>query len=85
MSNKWLITFRSITLAQRGERILRRGNLPCQLQRTPKALTERGCGYCLRLQAVDAPIAVELFNKEQVPYEKLYAQGEDGSTRELVL
>lgn len=85
MNNKWLITFRSITLAQRGERILRRANVPCQLQRTPKALTERGCGYCLRLEAVDAPIAAELFTREQLPYEKLYAISENGGTQELVL
>ena len=85
MKNEWLITFRSITLAQRGERILRSANVPCQLQRTPRALSERGCGYCLRLQAVDAPIAVELLRQEQLSYGKVYALEENGSTRERML
>ena len=85
MKKEWLITFRSVTYAQRGERILRNGKIPCYLQRTPKHLTERGCGYCLRLQELDAPRAVALLRKEKLQYEKLYALQEGGSTEERVL
>lgn len=85
MKNEWLITFRSITFAQRGERALRNGHIPCQMQRTPKNLTERGCGYCLRLQGVDVPRAVEILRREKLPYQKLYAMKEDGSTEERML
>ncbi len=85
MKNEWLITFRSITFAQRGERALRNGRISCRMQRTPKHLTERGCGYCLRLQSLDIPGAVEIFHREKLPYEKLYAIKEDGSTEERLL
>ena len=85
MKNEWLITFRSITFAQKAERILRNTNVPCQLQRTPRVLSERGCGYCIRLQATDAPIAVELLRQEQLPFGKVYALEENGSTRERML
>ena len=85
MKNEWLITFRSITFAQRGERTLRVGHIPCRMQRTPKHLTERGCGYCLRLLDIDVPKAVEMFRREKLSYEKLYAIKEDGSTEERVL
>lgn len=85
MKNEWLITFRSVTFAQRGERALRGGNIQCRMQRTPKYLTERGCGYCLRLRGVDAPAAVEVLQRQQIPYGKLYAMKEDGSTEERVL
>ena len=50
MKQDWLITFRSVTLAQKGERALKQAEIFCSLQRTPKMLSERGCGYCLRLR-----------------------------------
>lgn len=85
MKQEWLITFRSVTFAQRAERALRRRNLSCQLQRTPKHLTERGCGYCLRMTGVDVPAAVEILEREHLSYGKLYAIKEDGSTEERIL
>lgn len=85
MKSEWLITFRSVTFAQRGERILRSNLIACRMQRTPKYLTERGCGYCLRLRDVDAPRAVEIFRREKLNYEKLYAIREDGGTEERML
>lgn len=85
MKNEWLITFRSVTYAQRGEKVLRNGKISCRLQRTPKHLTERGCGYCLRIQGIDAPNAVSLLRRDRLAYEKLYALKEDGSTEERVL
>ncbi|MBE6957999.1 MAG: DUF3343 domain-containing protein [Ruminococcaceae bacterium] len=85
MKNEWLITFRSVTYAQRGERILQRGKIPCRLQRTPKHLTERGCGYCLQIRGLDAPEAVMALRRERLDYGKLYALKEDGSTEERVL
>ena len=85
MKNDWMITFRSVTFAQRGERILYSHHIPCQIQRTPKHLTERGCGYCLRLRGADVQKAVELFHREKLAYEKLYALKENGSTEERLL
>lgn len=85
MKSEWLITFRTVTYAQRGEWILQRERIPSRLQRTPKYLTERGCGYCLRINGTDAPRAVNLFRRAQLNFEKLYALGDDGSTEERVL
>ena len=85
MKKEWLITFRSVTFAQRGERALRNNRIACRMQRTPKHLTERGCGYCLRLQSMDVPAAMEILHREKLPYEKVYAVREDGSTQEQML
>ncbi|MBE6934508.1 MAG: DUF3343 domain-containing protein [Ruminococcaceae bacterium] len=85
MKKEWLITFRSVTFAQKGERVLREGNISCRLQRTPKFLSERGCSYCLRLQDMDAPIAVELLRRKQAPYGKVYAIDESGKAEEQAL
>ena len=49
----FIITFRSVTFAQRGERLLNRNNHRCILQRTPKWMEQQGCGYSLRIKTED--------------------------------
>ncbi len=85
MTKEILITFRSVTFAQRAERALRRENIFCRLHRTPKMLTSRGCGYCLRLREKDALYAVAVLQGEQISYGKLYAIDSDGVPREMTL
>lgn len=85
MKNEWLITFRTVTFAQRGEKLLHSRGIQCVMQRTPKKLTERGCGYCLRLRGTDALQAVEILRQERVAYEKVYALNEDGTTQEWIV
>ena len=79
------ITFRSVTVAQRGEAVLRSGGIYCALQRTPRWMEERGCGYCLRLRQQDWPNAVMLLQQQQVPFRKVYLLGEGGDWEEMVL
>ena len=79
------ITFRSVTYAQRGEQVLQAEGIRCTLQRTPKWMEERGCGYCLRLWTSDARRAVELLRSQRVAYRKVYAQREDGTFEERPL
>ena len=78
MANQWLITFRSVTVAQKAEKLLKTANLFCSLQRTPKILSERGCGYCLRLRERDGARAVAILKEHSVPYGKVYALTEEG-------
>jgi len=85
MKHNWLITFRSVTFAQKGERLLKNMGIDCSMQRTPKELSKRGCGYCLRLQAKDAMAAVELLQEHSVSYGKIYALTEGGRPEERVL
>ena len=85
MKNEWLITFRSVTFAQRGERVLHSRGIQCAMQRTPKKLTERGCGYCLRLRDGDVRKAVEILRREKLSYEKVYAVSDDSITEERIL
>lgn len=85
MKYNWLITFRSVTFAQKGERLLKKTGIECTLQRTPRELSERGCGYCLRIRARDAMTAVELLRENGVTYGKTYAMTEGGRPEERVL
>ena len=74
-----------MTLAQRGERVLRRGGLDCNLQRTPRWMEERGCGYCLRLRLRDVNQAVELLRRDNATFSRVYGYKDDGSVEELAL
>jgi hypothetical protein len=67
------ITFRSVTPAQRGQRVLQKAGVDVILQRTPRFMEERGCGYCLRLRPGDLHRAVELLRRENVVFSKVYA------------
>lgn len=79
------ITFRSVTLAQRGERALRAAGVECTLQRTPRWMEERGCGYCLRLRPQDAARGVQLLRGTGVSYSKVLSTPEQGRVEELAL
>ena len=78
-----MITFRSITPAQRGEGLLRRAGLDCSIQRTPKWMEEQGCGYSLRLRCTDVQVALELLNSNDVPYRKVYLRRDGGKLEEM--
>ena len=71
------ITFRSVTVAQRGERVMQRAGVDCTLQRTPKWMAERGCSYCLRLRQRDLEMAETLLRDANVPVSKVYGQWEE--------
>ena len=73
-----IITFRSVTPAQRAEEELQRMGVECTIQRTPKWMEERGCGYCLRIWTGDVRRPVELLRRNKVPFRKIYAQRDEG-------
>lgn len=77
-----MITFRSVTPAQRGETVLRREGIPASVQRTPRSLAEQGCGYSLRVPCSQLPKAVEILRQKGIVYRKTYHM--HGSTPEEV-
>ena len=79
------ITFRSVTLAQRGERTLHGGGVECALQRTPRWMEERGCGYCLRLRPQDAARGIQILKNSGVTYSKVLSTPGQGKVEELIL
>lgn len=78
----YYITFRSVTFAQRGERVLSERGIRCTLLRTPKWMQEQGCGYSLRLWTENIQTAVEQLRKNRVPMRKVYLQQSDGQLEE---
>ncbi len=79
------ITFRSVTIAQRGERVLSGAGIRCSVQRTPRWMEEQGCGYCLRLRSGSARQALELLGRNQLKWRKVYTQREDWILEEVTL
>lgn len=81
----YFITFRSITYAQRAERILKDAGVRCILQRAPRAMEERGCGYAVNLRQTDIAAALILLRQAQVPMRKVYTRDGEGCVEEAVL
>ena len=81
----YYITVRSVTFAQRGDRVLTGQGIRCTVQRTPRWMEEQGCGYCLRVWTEDVHQAVRLLNEAGVPIRKVYVQRTDGQLEEWPL
>ena len=79
------ITFRSVTVAQRGEKILNAAGIRCAVRRTPRWMEEQGCGYSLRLQSGNIGRAVSLLRSEQLPMRKVYVFRDDGGLEEVTV
>ena len=81
----YIITFRSVTPAQRAERLLRSTGLNCQLGRTPRWMEEQGCGYSIRVHNVEGHTLAGLLRNHRVSFRKLYLQTENGAMEEVTL
>ncbi len=81
----YYITFRSVTFAQRGEKLLKNRGIRCFLQRTPRWMEEQGCGYALRVWTKDIEETVALLRQEKIPLRRIYDQKADGILEELTL
>ena len=79
-----IITFRSVTPAQRGENLLRKVGIRCAIQRTPRVLAEQGCGYSIRLSAEQLPMALEHLRQKGIAFRKTYRLRE-GIPEEVIL
>ena len=80
---RYCITFRSVTYAQRGERVLRRRGIGCTMQRAPRTMSDRGCGYCLQLRSGDALRAVDFLRQDGAMFSGLFTVDEGGKVEEL--
>ncbi len=83
--NNSLITFRSITPAQRAEMLLRKNGYYCSIGRTPKWMQEEGCGYSIRIRFRDVMPCVQLLTENRVDFKKIYLLRENGVVEEIAL
>ncbi len=81
----YYITFRSVTFAQRGEKLLKKQRFRCSLLRTPRWMEEQGCGYALKIWTKEIVPAVELLQEGQIPLRRVYVQRADGQLEEITV
>ena len=81
----YFITFRSVTFAQRAEKLLNQQGYRVNLMRTPRWMEEQGCGYALKLWTNDISSAVRLLREGKVQLRRVYVQLEDGQMEEVNL
>ena len=78
-----VITFRSVTPAQRAEKILRHAGFECSVRRTPRWMEEQGCGYSLRVKTQDATGCAAVLQSNSLMFRKIYLQEDNGIIEEL--
>ena len=83
--NYCIITFRSVTPAQRAEKLLTRTGFSCLLQRTPRWMETQGCGYSIRVRERDIRDCVRLLRDNNIPFRKVYVQRNNVKPEELIL
>ena len=79
---QYLITFHTLTQAQRASRLLERSGYTVTLRRTPQNLRQSGCGYALALRR-DVWEACELLKQNGLWTGKLFSREDGGEYREV--
>ena len=80
-----MITFRSVTPAQRAERLLKEAGVDCTIQRTPRWMSEQGCGYSLRVNCDTVYACLDFLETHGVAYKTAYTVEKNGVAEELLL
>ena len=81
----YFITFRSVTYAQRAEKLLTRLGYRVSLMRTPRWMEEQGCGYALKLWAKEILPVTERLRENRIQLRRVYVQPDSGDMEEVVL
>ena len=79
----FLITFRSITYAQKAELALSRAGMKCRLRRTPRWMEDRGCGYGVEVAAPDPGEAMQILKAQQIPWQRRWLLKPGGEMEEM--
>ena len=74
----YLLTFRSLTYAQRAARILERAGVVGTVSRVPKAAATRGCAYGVTIAARHKERAVEVLAAAGLAPERVLKRNADG-------
>lgn len=70
--NETLFSFRSVTAAMQGSRVLEQAGITSVILRLPKQLRGQGCGYGLKVRGAPAQRAEDELRRAHVEYRKRY-------------
>ena len=74
---QYLITFRSLTHAQRSARVLERAGITTAVIKAPQGLSSSGCAYAITLRR-EPETALTLLKQNGLAIGKLFQRGADG-------
>ena len=75
----YLLSFRSLTYAQRAARILERAGITGTVSRVPKAAATRGCAYCVIVAARHKERAMAILAGAGIAPERVLLRRPDGT------
>ncbi len=76
---QFLLTFRSLTYAQRAARVLERAGITGTVSRVPKAAATKGCAYCVIVAARHRDMAVGILTSAGLSPERTILRNPDGT------
>ena len=80
-----LIMCRSLTYAQRAQRVLERLGIAASVMKAPQAVSGSGCSYGVRLPRRKREQALEALKRNGIAYGKVFAWDEAGKLTEVPL
>ena len=79
-----LLTFRSLTYAQRASRVLERAGVTATVSRVPKTAAAHGCAYCVIVAQRHRDRALALLASAGLSPERVLLRHPDGTVEEEV-
>ena len=73
----YLILCRSLTYAQRTNRILDANGIFSRIVRTPKLIAKDGCGHCVQIRGHDLARALQVLKQNSLTPKRVYIQQEN--------
>lgn len=81
----YIIVCRSLTYAQRTERLLERVGITATLMRLPKSLSPEGCGYGVKIAERGLSRALQTMNQNELAPRKVFLAGGGDGYQEVAL
>ncbi len=81
----YLILCRSLTYAQRTARVLEQAGISSYVMRTPKLLSNEGCGYCVKISERWLSKALIILRQNELPPKQVYIRNENNTFDEVEL
>ena len=81
----YLLLCRSVTHAQRMSALLERAGITARYYRAPMTLSDRGCGYTVRVSASHYGTAMDVLRRGGMLPVRVFYAGGDGKYREAAL
>lgn len=81
----YIIMCRTITFAQRAQRLLDKTGIKSYIVKAPQGLTSEGCSYGIKVSKANGHRATEIMRGAGIKIGKTFRQSSEGEFREVAL